>query len=119
MPKGTYTDFNSIKVRLEQGCSPSVECFLDNFNSIKVRLELAASVFHLNYKLFQFHKGAIRTCQKAKAKSGYPNFNSIKVRLERVLFRAGDNPTPFQFHKGAIRTDLHEDFGDVFVISIP
>ena len=76
--------FNSIKVRLEQRCSPLVLYPITDFNSIKVRLELRLTVLR-NLSLV--------------------NFNSIKVRLERAcrkLIRI--RQIKFQFHKGAIRT---------------
>ena len=54
---------------------------------------------------FQFHKGAIRTPNHSTACRYILNFNSIKVRLERS--RIGSVPvcSIFQFHKGAIRTN--------------
>ena len=58
------TDFNSIKVRLEQ--------------QLFERLETAQ-------ELFQFHKGAIRTMSRASIDELVNNFNSIKVRLELTL----------------------------------
>ena len=56
---------------------------------------------------FQFHKGAIRTISALSSAFTLPNFNSIKVRLERYSPRLQHAGIPeFQFHKGAIRT-LH------------
>ena len=55
-----------------------------NFNSIKVQLEhIPVEVFSKIKKLFQFHKGTIRT----------------DMILERLIVLAS-----FQFHKGTIRT---------------
>ena len=53
-----------------------------DFNSIKVRLELLAVFRQLQYFLFQFHKGAIRTQQSKAIPIVLYHFNSIKVRLE-------------------------------------
>ena len=54
--------FNSIKVRLKlvnQFCS--LEC-LEDFNSIKVRLKLVVATLFLRIRrIFQFHKGTIKT----------------------------------------------------------
>ena len=54
-------NFNSIKVRLEPCCTRPKQSLILNFNSIKVRLEPENSVTLAVDKLFQFHKGAIRT----------------------------------------------------------
>ena len=55
-------NFNSIKVRLEQGYwTHNNHIFNPNFNSIKVRLEPCISQNLLFVGGFQFHKGAIRT----------------------------------------------------------
>ena len=57
------------------------------FNSIKVRLEHAFVQDFRKFKLFQFHKGTIRTSVKDKEeKERLDNFNSIKVRLEQTIF---------------------------------
>ena len=75
------------------------------FNSIKVRLELEynpARCKHL--KLFQFHKGTIRTGNKIVLSGFDQYFNSIKVRLEHHRFSNAPTARSFQFHKGTIRT---------------
>ena len=54
-----------------------------HFNSIKVRLELTRDKVRAVVSAFQFHKGAIRTLDKAYALTTDYNFNSIKVRLEQ------------------------------------
>ena len=75
--------FNSIKVRLEHASASSLASSIVYFNSIKVRLELNFGCIEFRLRLFQFHKGAIRTpCRLATSSSA-------------LLF---------QFHKGAIRT---------------
>ena len=57
--------FNSIKVRLEHATAQSCGYALPHFNSIKVRLERSSAfVTRRRAKLFQFHKGAIRTVHK-------------------------------------------------------
>ena len=97
-----------------------------DFNSIKVRLEPTNSASALSYRLFQFHKGTIRTVLQVPVFSSIRYFNSIKVRLEPYLpvtlpkillyfnsikvrlelFTKVVPPllTLFQFHKGTIRT---------------
>ena len=64
----------------------------------------------LDYFLFQFHKGTIRTLPKCSRLTIVVYFNSIKVRLER----SGDSDEyivrEFQFHKGTIRTSLQMSF---------
>ena len=84
-----FSNFNSIKVRLE----PSRKTLPDgsdlNFNSIKVRLERINPYFALgNIQAFQFHKGTIRT--------------GIGFKLECFIIEL------FQFHKGTIRTSSSE-----------
>ena len=54
-----------------------------HFNSIKVRLELKEVIPGDKFKLFQFHKGTIRTQKGLTLLQQNINFNSIKVRLER------------------------------------
>ena len=73
---------------------------------IKVRLELVIlESFVILRRIFQFHKGAIRTSGiRCEQKLGCYNFNSIKVRLELTLGDDGNGKLIFQFHKGAIRT---------------
>ena len=62
-PSGTtYSDFNSIKVRLEHNADDADKHNIQYFNSIKVRLELLMAASEPPDKpQFQFHKGAIRT----------------------------------------------------------
>ena len=54
--------------------------------------------------IFQFHKGAIRTCVRAQPGTRILYFNSIKVRLELSPIVGAGLSLLFQFHKGAIRT---------------
>ena len=54
-----------------------------DFNSIKVRLELHQFYLRVGRKVFQFHKGTIRTM--------------LEENKEDVMVK-------FQFHKGTIRT---------------
>ena len=75
-------DFNSIKVRLERLNDYITFSSLTNFNSIKVRLEQLSRRFPSRYTVFQFHKGAIRTAERAADVEKNKDFNSIKVRLE-------------------------------------
>ena len=56
-------------------------------------------------RVFQFHKGAIRTPRLLARSYLREYFNSIKVRLELdVPERDNLGNLTFQFHKGAIRT---------------
>ena len=121
--------FNSIKVRLEHLNYAQAKNAYANFNSIKVRLELGETFNQVSpFKLFQFHKGAIRTKRFWLVIITCSYFNSIKVRLELInslmlqlfpkfqfhkgairtlrLRCCGQSRTPFQFHKGAIRTSI-------------
>ena len=56
---------------------------------------------------FQFHKGAIRTKPQADKSARGNYFNSIKVRLEQTETAPESEEKTFQFHKGAIRTKRH------------
>ena len=53
-----------------------------DFNSIKVRLERFSCGVSWSPRLFQFHKGAIRTDGDDSWRIPIHYFNSIKVRLE-------------------------------------
>ena len=55
-----------------------------DFNSIKVQLEQDRVRNTASIKLFQFHKGTIRTLYLKKGYNIYIDFNSIKVQLELV-----------------------------------
>ena len=55
-------------------------------------------------KIFQFHKGTIRTMVNNSGINGVNNFNSIKVRLEPGSLTLLAPLSKFQFHKGTIRT---------------
>ena len=55
-------------------------------------------------RLFQFHKGTIRTPDRYELANPSVNFNSIKVRLERGGAPRKPFRFQFQFHKGTIRT---------------
>ena len=54
------------------------------FNSIKVQLERKKDYQTAVRRIFQFHKGTIRTHFFNKNECIYDNFNSIKVQLEPV-----------------------------------
>ena len=121
-------NFNSIKVRLEQGCRRGRKAAQGNFNSIKVRLEqhhrfsnaptarsfqfhkgtirTTFSVCRIHFGAqFQFHKGTIRTFAVFIVTIKINDFNSIKVRLELDnREEATVIEFEFQFHKGTIRT---------------
>ena len=75
-----------------------------SFNSIKVQLELRPKFFTVIVRLFQFHKGSIRTGIQFRKIREFQRFNSIKVQLERPCPDGVLIGTKFQFHKGAIRT---------------
>ena len=53
------------------------------FNSIKVQLERNRPGIMVKVKMFQFHKGSIRTNSSCSACAFACCFNSIKVQLER------------------------------------
>ena len=55
-------------------------------------------------KIFQFHKGSIKTQMHAVYGTNVTNFNSIKVRLRQHMCFVEDNNHVFQFHKGSIKT---------------
>ena len=75
--------FNSIKVQLEHSFLIALTTSRCYFNSIKVQLEHSRFTRSWVARLFQFHKGTIRTVNT--------NFNwTLKIL--------------FQFHKGTIRT---------------
>ena len=57
-----------------------------------------------NIKLFQFHKGTIRTILYQICVLALIYFNSIKVRLEHGSVNVTTPDLSFQFHKGTIRT---------------
>ena len=73
----------------------------------------------LMIRLFQFHKGTIKTCLLVANLLLILNFNSIKVRLKPCVFPLGRSATEFQFHKGTIKTSLFTDFPCSNIISIP
>ena len=136
------SDFNSIKVRLEQGGgrSPHRTNNLFQFHKGAIRTSYKMQRW-LNGRIFQFHKGAIRTLQINSFITCFSYFNSIKVRLERapphrwrfccldfnsIKVRLEQSKRVellivlvFQFHKGAIRTYLGNYPRTFFVISIP
>ena len=75
------------------------------FNSIKVRLEHPTALPLYLRKLFQFHKGTIRTCEEPNSRCRATTFQFHKgtirtYRCTPVL----DFAHIFQFHKGTIRT---------------
>ena len=57
------------------------------FNSIKVQLKHKTRVSTLTDKLFQFHKGTIKTLSFLNLLFYLLHFNSIKVQLKRGLAR--------------------------------
>ena len=63
-------------------------------------------LFPLLPKLFQFHKGTIKTGVVREEVEQNQNFNSIKVRLKREFVERCRTIWTFQFHKGTIKTCL-------------
>ena len=127
-----FVYFNSIKVQLELRVPFFSLLPLPHFNSIKVQLELSSSTSHTCNRIFQFHKGTIRTSFILLGPSLVMYFNSIKVQLEPVSVTLNWEPTSnfnsikvqlelrpselsrssqisFQFHKGTIRTTEPRD----------
>ena len=134
--------FNSIKVRLKPSFSLQVLLLHRNFNSIKVRLKLASALstgtLSLTYfnsikvrlkpqigssddsaKIFQFHKGTIKTEVSYLPRRAAWYFNSIKVRLKLSPWRACGRWPSFQFHKGTIKTVIGKQRKHWKIISIP
>ena len=60
-------------------------------------------------RLFQFHKGTIKTGFQYEVGKEYENFNSIKVQLKPVLADPAFAHYRFQFHKGTIKTHHNTD----------
>ena len=100
-------DFNSIKVRLKLKTDFSINVQVNYFNSIKVRLKRNPKHTKDDRRLFQFHKGTIKTELKILKDGTIGNFNSIKVRLKQVMIYRNMLLTIFQFHKGTIKTILN------------
>ena len=76
-----------------------------NFNSIKVRLKHALHfVKGFFARVFQFHKGTIKTMVRFVFLIYLANFNSIKVRLKLFVLPLLLISCIFQFHKGTIKT---------------
>ena len=89
-----------------------VEYRCANFNSIKVRLEQGGGRSpHRTNNLFQFHKGAIRTSYKMQRWLNGRIFQFHKGAIRTYIFfqKLGEFNI-FQFHKGAIRTTLMPPF---------
>ena len=78
------------------------------FNSIKVRLEHALRGIRNGVRLFQFHKGTIRTNHFSLLIISILYFNSIKVRLERHDFSMR-GMSSFDFNSIKVRLE-HEYF---------
>ena len=75
--------FNSIKVQLEHVACDQLVFDNGNFNSIKVQLELQKLPIRRLKRIFQFHKGTIRTFNCNLSILIIFHFNSIKVQLEQ------------------------------------
>ena len=70
-------------------------------------------------KLFQFHKGTIKTYVQDALQSSKQNFNSIKVRLKQLTQDSALLEKLFQFHKGTIKTYQGNLLICQYPISIP
>ena len=79
------TNFNSIKVQLEPDAIVIQHGGYRHFNSIKVQLELSEQKSYHSNRLFQFHKGTIRTLILISLFLKFQDFNSIKVQLEHKI----------------------------------
>ena len=98
-------DFNSIKVRLERGTGERSAASFTHFNSIKVRLERGCCSTWAFRRLFQFHKGAIRTLSAVKQARRLASFQFHKGAIRTcATLLCSSFLRRFQFHKGAIRT---------------
>ena len=71
-------------------------------------------------KLFQFHKGSIKTRVNEIRITDHDHFNSIKVRLRQHMCFVEDKNHLFQFHKGSIKTmEVLQTLVSTQPISIP
>ena len=135
------SNFNSIKVRLDQSTLMKRLHTILYFNSIKVRLDQAQHRKLSDADEFQFHKGTIRPVRQAKLNRQLDHFNSIKVRLDQlsVIWFIWCNwhfnsikvrldhslcvdvcrNSEFQFHKGTIRPKSCKSKMTLDAISIP
>ena len=77
-----------------------------HFNSIKVRLKQEYEKRKRENRIFQFHKGTIKTSISPPLSLRPPNFNSIKVRLKLYQHKSQVVRLTFQFHKGTIKTTI-------------
>ena len=115
-----YLDFNSIKVRLKQEYEKRKRenrIFQFHKGTIKTSA-LKNGVFEP--LSFQFHKGTIKTTEHQLEKFNKENFNSIKVRLKPAAsVNPVAAPSSFQFHKGTIKTACRHGRKKVVGISIP
>ena len=67
------------------------------------------AVVYITIALFQFHKGTIKTVGGLTPSERKSNFNSIKVRLKQIGVCDEIIGVPsFQFHKGTIKTTITE-----------
>ena len=82
----------------------SKQRILCDFNSIKVQLKLKRLINAIVKRLFQFHKGTIKTRYCQPRRSRQRHFNSIKVQLKRCSTPSISPSRLFQFHKGTIKT---------------
>ncbi len=78
-----FLNFNSIKVQLRPRLKTNLGEKQQNFNSIKVQLRLTVLASCLVHRLFQFHKGTIKTDILSIFAVLFHDFNSIKVQLRR------------------------------------
>ena len=83
------------------------------FNSIKVRLNQAAYKGEYDVRIFQFHKGTIKTRFPSSSISKLPLFQFHKgtIKTGGRLCRHRTNNL-FQFHKGTIKTNKGQEQTD-------
>ena len=97
--------FNSIKVRLKLGL---LDMILLNFHLFQFHKGTIKTFIFLSSvpwdSPFQFHKGTIKTLGYLIAPTAEYHFNSIKVRLKLYNKDLIDSEKEFQFHKGTIKT---------------
>ena len=65
---------------------------------------ISSRAIKLQTRLYQFHKGTIKTLHRRCESRHYPYFNSIKVRLKHADTTPSLSMYQFQFHKGTIKS---------------
>ena len=76
------------------------------FNSIKVQLKQDIFAYAPYCRVFQFHKGTIKTSDAFYSQTAYKGFQFHKGTIKTTkLKKNGIRQILFQFHKGTIKTN--------------